>query len=82
MSALDICKRVAPHINLHTICDQFTSLKAYDAVIDLCVSCAKRKDPDHIGEHFFKSADQTDQDAYKYYAERYILKFSILFRCL
>lgn len=70
MTALDICKTVAPHISLHVICEQFTLLKAYQAVIELCVCCTKKKDPDHIGEHFFKNADQSDQDAYKYYAER------------
>lgn len=74
MSALDICKKVAPHLNLHNICEQFTQLKAYDAVVELVMCCAKKKDPEHVGEHFFKNGDQNDQDAYKYYAERYFIK--------
>ena len=68
MSALELCKSIAPNVNLPGICKQFVSLKAYHAVIDLCITCAKKVDPDNIAEHFYKNdssvADQEGRDFY------------------
>lgn len=68
--ALGLCKNVAPNVNLPEICGQFTTLKAYQAVVDLCVTCAKKFDPEDIAVHFYKNADQNDEDAYQFYLRR------------
>lgn len=70
VTALDICKTVAPHLNLQDICQQFVALKAYYAVVELCICCAKKRDPERFGEHFFQSGERSNQDTYKYYVER------------
>ncbi|EEZ97868.2 nuclear pore complex protein Nup154 [Tribolium castaneum] len=68
MNALELCKSIAPNINLPGICKQFVTLKAYHAVIDLCITCAKKVDPDNIAQHFYKNdssvADQEGRDFY------------------
>lgn len=70
-SALQLCKSVAPNINLHELCEQFASLNAYHAVTDLCVTCAKKTDPDNIAEYYYKNSnDAAQQDSYAYYANR------------
>ncbi|KAH0999149.1 hypothetical protein HUJ04_005994 [Dendroctonus ponderosae] len=47
-SALQLCKNIAPNVNLPEICKQFVSLKAYKAVIELCSHCGRKIDPDKI----------------------------------
>lgn len=71
-SALQLCKSVAQNINLHEICREFTFLKAYRAVTDLCLACAQKVDPDNLGERYYKTASQTqDQEGYQAYLRRY-----------
>lgn len=70
-SALQLCKNIAPNVNLPEVCKQFTALKAYKAVTELCAYCAKKLDPDRIGENFYNSDDNTgDQEGYSYYQRR------------
>ncbi|XP_018320831.1 nuclear pore complex protein Nup154 [Agrilus planipennis] len=69
-TALSICKSVAPNINLREICQQFVSLGAYNAVLDLCVDCAKKIDPDNIGEHYYKNGEQREHEDYHLYSRR------------
>lgn len=71
-SALQLCKSVAYNINLHEVCSAFTMLKAHSAVIDLCVSCAKKVDPDNLGECYYKSQVQgNDIEGHQIYLKRY-----------
>lgn len=71
MSALQLCKNIAPNVNLPEVCKQFTSLKAYKAVIELCTHCARKIDPERIAESYFNS-DETggDQDGLNMYQRR------------
>ncbi|KAL3272939.1 hypothetical protein HHI36_014397 [Cryptolaemus montrouzieri] len=69
-SALALCKSIAPNINLHEVCVQFTNLKAYKAVIDLCYTCALKIDPDRIAEHFYKQRNEADDEGFSYYCRR------------
>lgn len=70
-AALELCKSIAPNINLVGICKQMISLKAYYAVIDLCVTCAKKVDPDMIAEHFYKNDSiVADQEGRNFYHKR------------
>ncbi|ENN82825.1 hypothetical protein YQE_00808, partial [Dendroctonus ponderosae] len=62
-SALQLCKNIAPNVNLPEICKQFVSLKAYKAVIELCSHCGRKIDPDKVAENYFNSNETTgDQD--------------------
>lgn len=72
VSALQLCKNIAPSVNLPEVCKQFTSLKAYKAVIELCAHCAKKLDPDRIAETYFNSEETNgDQDGFNMYQRRY-----------
>nr|XP_022900276.1 nuclear pore complex protein Nup155 [Onthophagus taurus]XP_022900277.1 nuclear pore complex protein Nup155 [Onthophagus taurus] len=70
VSALDLCKSVVPDINLSDICHQFIGLKAYNAVIELCVLCANKIDQKNIAGHFYKNSEQGDQEGYRFYTKR------------
>lgn len=71
LNALELCKSIAPNINLPGICKQFASLKAYHAVIDLCLACAKKVDPDNIAHHFYKNdLSIADQEGREFYQKR------------
>ncbi|KAL1505828.1 hypothetical protein ABEB36_005300 [Hypothenemus hampei] len=61
ISALQLCKNIAPNVNLPEVCKQFTTLKAYKAVIELCGHCARKVDPDRIANKYFHS-DETGGD--------------------
>lgn len=70
-AALHLCKSVAPNINLHQICQLLESLFAYYAIIDLCVHCAQKTDPDNIAEFYYKNGnDAGHQESYNYYVKR------------
>ncbi|XP_048522615.1 nuclear pore complex protein Nup154 [Dendroctonus ponderosae] len=70
-SALQLCKNIAPNVNLPEICKQFVSLKAYKAVIELCSHCGRKIDPDKVAENYFNSNETTgDQDGTNMYQRR------------
>lgn len=79
VSALQLCKSVANAINLHVICSEFTALKAYHAVLDLCVSCAKKADPENAAERFYKynASEHADRDGYHRYMKRFPFLFAV-----
>lgn len=71
LSALQICKSIAPHVNLAEVCREFSNLKAYKAVIDLCIHCSRKIDPDKIAENFYNANDNTaDQEGFGFYQKR------------
>ncbi|KAK4882783.1 hypothetical protein RN001_006102 [Aquatica leii] len=70
-SALKLCKSVAPNINLQEICQLLKNLNAFHAVVDLCVDCAKKLDPDNIADFYYKNEGEAgNQDSYNFYAKR------------
>ncbi|XP_044758799.1 nuclear pore complex protein Nup155 [Coccinella septempunctata] len=69
-SALNLCKSITPNIILREVCIQFTNLKAYKAVIELCYITAMKVDPDRIAEHFYKHRDEADNEGLSYYCKR------------
>lgn len=71
LSALQICKTIAPNVNLADVCKEFTNLKAYNAVIDLCAHYGKEIDPDKVAENFYNANDNTaDQEGFGFYQKR------------
>lgn len=70
-SALQLCKNVAHNINLHEVCHEFTALKAYSAVTDLCVSCVKKLDPDDLAIRYYKNQMQgSEVEGHQIYLKR------------
>lgn len=70
--ALQLCTNVSPNINLPEICQKFTNLGAYNAVVELCCACAKKCDPENFAEHFYKNetTNQVERDGYPFYLKR------------
>ncbi|KAM3963496.1 nuclear pore complex protein Nup154 [Aphomia sociella] len=59
--ALKLCKDVAPIVNLPLVCAKLISAGFYSGVVELCVACANKLDPQDKALHYYKS-DQPTQD--------------------
>ncbi|CAB3242107.1 unnamed protein product [Arctia plantaginis] len=59
--ALKLCKDVAPNVNLPLVCSKLVSAGFYSGVVELCVACATKLDPQDKAVHYYKS-DQPSQD--------------------
>ncbi|CAK1581968.1 unnamed protein product [Parnassius mnemosyne] len=59
--ALKLCKDVAPNLNLPLICSKLISVGFYSGVVELCVACASKLDPQDKALHYYRS-DQPSQD--------------------
>lgn len=70
IQALNIAKNVVPNINLHYVCQQFTELKSYHSVIDLCVTASKKVDPENIGDIYYKT-NESSRDGFNFYSKRF-----------
>ncbi|KAG9437559.1 nuclear pore complex protein [Apis mellifera carnica] len=64
-SALKLCKEVAPRLNLSAVCQQFIACQFYVGVLELCISCAERVDPNNTALHYYKNNEpKEDQEGY------------------
>ncbi|XP_018403107.1 PREDICTED: nuclear pore complex protein Nup155 [Cyphomyrmex costatus] len=54
-SALMLCKEVAPRLNLNAVCQQFVACQFYTGVLELCICCAERIDPNNAASHYYKN---------------------------
>ncbi|XP_071869599.1 nuclear pore complex protein Nup154 [Bombus fervidus] len=67
-SALKLCKEVAPRLNLSAVCQQFIACQFYSGVLELCLCCAERVDPNNAALHYYKNnepiEDQEGRFAY------------------
>ncbi|CAG4909693.1 unnamed protein product [Colias eurytheme] len=59
--ALKLCKDVAPNVNLPLVCSKLLSAGFYSGIVELCVTCASRIDPQDRALYYYKS-DQPSQD--------------------
>lgn len=59
--ALKLCKDVAPNVNLPLVCSKLVSAGFYSGVVEICVVCAVKLDPQDKAVHYYKS-DQPSQD--------------------
>ncbi|XP_026495219.2 nuclear pore complex protein Nup155 [Vanessa tameamea] len=59
--ALKLCKDVAPNVNLPLVCSKLVSVGYYSGVVELCVTCASKLDPQDKAVYYYKS-DQPSQD--------------------
>lgn len=69
--ALQLCKDAAPDIPLANICNQFTQVKYYQGVVQLCAICASLKDPNNAALHFYMNDESVeDQEGFSAYNVR------------
>ncbi|XP_023943990.2 nuclear pore complex protein Nup154 [Bicyclus anynana] len=59
--ALKLCKDVAPNVNLPLVCSKLVAAGFYSGVVELCVACASKLDPQDAAVYYYKS-DQPSQD--------------------
>ncbi|XP_045519163.1 nuclear pore complex protein Nup154 [Pieris brassicae] len=59
--ALKLCKDVAPNVNLPLVCSKLLSAGFYAGIVELCVTCALKIDPQDRAIYYYKS-DQPSQD--------------------
>ncbi|XP_011350490.1 nuclear pore complex protein Nup155 isoform X3 [Ooceraea biroi] len=70
-SALKLCKEVAPRLNLNAVCQQFVACQFYMGVLELCICCAERVDPNNAASHYYKNNEpQEDQEGALAFAKR------------
>ncbi|KAL0269136.1 UNVERIFIED_CONTAM: hypothetical protein PYX00_006963 [Menopon gallinae] len=70
-AALELCKEVAPNINLSQICQQFAANQFYIGILQLCSVCAVKQDPKNIALHWYKNKEPAeDIEGYDAYMKR------------
>ncbi|KAG7189622.1 hypothetical protein KM043_017304 [Ampulex compressa] len=70
-SALKLCKEVAPRLNLSAVCQQFMACQFYSGVLELCLCCAERVDPNNAASHYYKNNEPPeDQEGNLAYLKR------------
>ncbi|GLG97236.1 Nuclear pore complex protein Nup155 [Gryllus bimaculatus] len=69
--ALQLCKEVAPHINLPYICQWFFQSQHYEGILELCVTCALKLDPKDMASHYYNNNEPAgDEEGYRAYVDR------------
>ncbi|XP_029678395.1 nuclear pore complex protein Nup155 isoform X1 [Formica exsecta] len=70
-SALKLCKEVAPRLNWSAVCQQFVACQFYTGVLELCICCAERVDPNNAASHYYKNNEPIeDQEGNLAFAKR------------
>ncbi|CAK1552084.1 unnamed protein product [Leptosia nina] len=59
--ALKLCKDVAPNVNLPLVCSKLLSAGFCSGIVELCITCASKIDPQDRALYYYKS-DQPSQD--------------------
>ncbi|KAL5017128.1 hypothetical protein ScPMuIL_006717 [Solemya velum] len=57
MESLRKYKEVVQPLQLQVVCNQFATVQYYDGIVDLCLCVAKKRDPQELGLHFYKSGE-------------------------
>lgn len=66
-----MCKEVAPRLNIAAVCQQFVTCHFYQGVLDLCICCAQKVDPNNAAVHFYKNNEPPeDQEGNLAYLKR------------
>lgn len=60
--ALELCKRVGPQLHLPTACGLLKACGHYAGAVDLCLSVAKRCDPQDLASHFYRRGEPADDE--------------------
>lgn len=60
--ALELCKRVGPQLHLPTACGLLKACGHYAGTVDLCLSVAKRCDPQDLALHYYRRGEPADDE--------------------
>ena len=72
MICLQLCKSVAPQVNLHMMCQWFFASQFYEGVLDLVLVCASKLDPRNVGFDYYKNKEPSeDSEGYQAFLKRY-----------
>ncbi|XP_060081127.1 nuclear pore complex protein Nup155-like [Ylistrum balloti] len=55
--ALKLYKEVSQPLQLTVVCSQFANVHYYDGIVDLCLTLAHKRDPQHLALHFYRSGE-------------------------
>lgn len=67
-----MCKEVAPRLNLAAVCQQFVACQFYSGVLELCLCCSERIDPNNAALHYYKNNEPIeDYEGNAAYSKRY-----------
>ncbi|XP_034940368.1 nuclear pore complex protein Nup155 [Chelonus insularis] len=70
-SALKLCKMVAPRLNFSAVCQQFVACQFYTGVLELCLCCAEKSDPNNAALHYYKNNEPPeDHEGFMAYTRR------------
>ncbi|XP_008546864.1 nuclear pore complex protein Nup155 [Microplitis demolitor] len=84
-SALKLCKTVAPRLNLSAVCQQFVACHFYGGVLELCLCCAEKSDPNNAALHYYKNnKPPEDQEGFLAYSRRQDIykEINVMLDCL
>ena len=69
--SFQLCKEVAPRLNLSAVCQQFVACQFYSGVLELCLCCSERIDPNNAALHYYKNNEpMEDQEGNVAYSKR------------
>ncbi|EDV98990.1 GH13295 [Drosophila grimshawi] len=70
-TTLQMCLNAAPHLPLHSICQQFISVEFYEGVVELSATCASKMDQEEIGIHYYNNNEPAeDREGYTCFVTR------------
>ena len=69
--AINLIKQISYINNLDDICKTLYSVRCYDAIFDLCLNSAAKRDPQNLALYYYRKGELPEdlQGAY-YYAQR------------
>ncbi|XP_054719689.1 nuclear pore complex protein Nup155-like [Uloborus diversus] len=71
IEALKLCKSIAPNVDLGLMCNLFRGAGFYNGIVDLCLCCAQRRDPQGLALHYYKNGEpQDDQQGMQAFINR------------
>jgi len=50
-------KEVSHPLQLRVVCNQFANVHFYDGIVDLCLTMAKKRDPQNFAIHYYSRGE-------------------------
>ncbi|XP_065180530.1 nuclear pore complex protein Nup155-like [Sycon ciliatum] len=61
--SLKLYSKVTHHLPLSVVCSQYTEAHFFSGLVDLCLACAKKRDPQSLALHHFRQQQPWDDTA-------------------
>lgn len=58
--SLQLYQSISHQADLATVSAQYRQVRFYEGVVELCLTAAEKKDPQHLGLHFYKNGEPED----------------------